>query len=149
MEQEKKEKAALPANSARVWVKGLKADISAGQDIQDKLSKEEELKQHVKDTYAAIFKEVLPKLSEAKAGCTQYSEGIAKVDDTPEGKENGTNFANLITETEELLKDFKSDKAAADGILSGIKAQRTAKKKKAEKAAGAIAAENAARLMRG
>ena len=149
LEQDKKDKAALPANIARVWVKGLKADISAGQDIQDKLSKEEELKQHVKDTYTAIFKEVLPKLSEAKAGCTQYSEGIAKVDDTPEGKENGTNFANLITETEELLKDFKSDKAAADGILSGIKAQRTAKKKKAEKAAGAIAAENAARLMRG
>jgi len=79
LEQEKKEKAALPANIARVWVKGLKADISAGQDIQDKLSKEEELKQHVKDTYTAIFKEVLPKLSEAKAGCTQYSEGIVKV----------------------------------------------------------------------
>ena len=57
----------------------MKADISAGQDIQDKLSKEEELKQHVKDTYTAIFKEVLPKLSEAKAGCTQYSEGIVKV----------------------------------------------------------------------
>ena len=77
----------------------MKADISAGQDIQDKLSKEEELKQHVKDTYTAIFQEVPPKLSEAKAGFTQYSEGIVKVDDTPEGQENGTNFANLITET--------------------------------------------------
>lgn len=120
---------------AKTWVKGLSADMAAILEVQDKMKDERALKAHVKTTYDTTFDEVLPKLSEAKAQFSKYQDNILTVDQDPSA------FQSLITSTEELVADMKSDKTAIDGILTKIKSNRKADEKKKEKADKAKTAE--------
>ncbi len=148
LEREKKEKESQPISVAKKWVKGLRADLATCQELLKNLAKEAELKEHVKETYKNIFTQAEEALSQAKAEFTKFQDGILKIDTSDVEMENSKKFAELITSSEEMVQDFKSDATAAQGILSGLKSKRTAAQKKADKAFKATEAEAATNLMR-